>query len=39
MISAKGVEKIIEIKLTDEEMALLQKTAAGVKKTVEETKL
>lgn len=39
MISAKGVEKIIEIKLTDEEMALLQKTAAGVKKTVEETRL
>jgi malate dehydrogenase len=39
IISAKGVEKIIEIKLTEEEMALLQKTAAGVKKTVEETKL
>ncbi|MGB8951359.1 MAG: malate dehydrogenase [Candidatus Aminicenantales bacterium] len=39
MITAKGVEKIYEIKLTDEEMALLQKTAAGVKKTVEETKL
>jgi len=39
MISAKGVEKIIEIKLTDDEMAQLQKTAAGVKKTVEETKL
>jgi malate dehydrogenase len=39
LISAKGVEKIFEIKLTDEEMAMLQKTAAGVKKTVEETKL
>lgn len=39
MISAKGIEKIIEIKLTEEEMAQLQKTAAGVKKTVEETKL
>jgi malate dehydrogenase len=39
MIGAKGVEKIFEIKLTPEEMAQLQKTAAGVKKTVEETKL
>lgn len=39
LISAKGVEKIYEIKLTEEEMAQLQKTAAGVKKTVEETKL
>jgi malate dehydrogenase len=39
MISAKGLEKIYEIKLTEEEMAQLQKTAAGVKKTVEETKL
>jgi len=39
MISAKGVEKIYEIRLTEEEMAQLQKTAAGVKKTVEETKL
>ncbi len=39
MISAKGVEKIYEIKLTEQEMAQLQKTAAGVKKTVEETKL
>jgi malate dehydrogenase len=39
MISAKGIEKIYEIKLAEEEMAQLQKTAAGVKKTVEETKL
>lgn len=39
MISAKGVEKIYEIKLTEEEMAQLQKTAASVKKTVEETGL
>jgi len=39
MISAKGVEKVFEIKLNDEERAQLQKTAAGVKKTVEETKL
>jgi malate dehydrogenase len=39
LISAKGVEKIFEIKLNDEEKALLQKTVEGVKKTVEETKL
>jgi malate dehydrogenase len=39
MISAKGVEKIYEIKLTEDETALLQKTISGVKKTAEETKL
>ncbi len=39
MISAKGLEKIYEIKLSDEENALLQKTIASVKKTTEETKL
>jgi malate dehydrogenase len=39
LISAKGVEKIFEIKLTAEEMAMLQKTAEVVKATVEETKL
>lgn len=39
MISGKGVEKIYEIKLTEDESALLQKTVAGVKKTCEETKL
>ena len=39
MISANGVEKIYEIKLTEDENALLQKTIAGVKKTTEETKL
>jgi len=39
MISAKGVEKIYEINLTEEENALLQKTIVGVKKTAEETKL
>jgi len=39
MISAKGIEKIYEIKLTEDENALLQKTVAGVKKTCEETKL
>jgi malate dehydrogenase len=39
LITAKGLEKIYEIKLTDEENALLQKTIASVKKTTEETKL
>jgi malate dehydrogenase len=39
MISAKGVEKIYEIKLTEDENALLQKTITAVKKTCEETKL
>jgi len=38
-IGAKGIEKIYEIKLTDEENAMLQKTVSGVKKTAEETKL
>jgi malate dehydrogenase len=39
LISHKGMEKIFEIKLTDEEKAMLQKTVAGVTKTVGETKL
>jgi len=39
LIGAKGMEKIFEIKLTDDEKALLQKTVTGVTKTVEETKL
>ncbi len=39
LIGAKGLEKIFEIKLTDEEMAMLQKTAGVVKNTVAETKL
>ncbi len=39
LISAMGLEKIYEIKLTPEENALLQKTIASVKKTTEETKL
>jgi malate dehydrogenase len=39
LISSKGMEKIFEIKLTDDEKAMLQKTVAGVTKTVEETKL
>jgi malate dehydrogenase len=39
MISAKGMEKIYEIKLNDEEKAMLSKTVGVVQKTVEETKL
>jgi malate dehydrogenase len=39
LISAKGVEKIFEIALTDDEKAMLQKTVGVVQKTVEETKL
>lgn len=36
LISAKGVEKILEIKLTDEENTMLQKTLEAVQKTVDE---
>jgi len=39
LVSAKGMEKIYEIKLNDEEKAMLQKTVGVVQKTVEETKL
>jgi malate dehydrogenase len=39
LIGAKGIEKIFEIKLADDEKAMLQKTIASVRKTVEETKL
>jgi malate dehydrogenase len=39
MIGAKGMEKIYEIKLDDDEKAMLQKTVGVVQKTVEETKL
>jgi malate dehydrogenase len=39
LIGAKGMEKIFEIKLNDEEKAMLQKTVGVVQKTVEETKL
>jgi malate dehydrogenase len=39
LIGHKGMEKIFEIKLTDEEKAMLQKTVGVVAKTVEETKL
>ena len=38
LISAKGVEKILEIKLTDEENAKLQTTLEAVQKTVDECK-
>ena len=39
LIGAKGVEKILQIKLNDEEKAMLQKTVGVVKNTVAETKL
>jgi malate dehydrogenase len=39
LISANGVERIYEIKLTDEEKAMLAKTVAGVTKTVQECKI
>jgi malate dehydrogenase len=39
LISAKGMEKIYEIQLNDEEKAMLQKTVGVVQKTVAETKL
>lgn len=39
LIGAKGLEKIYEIQLTDDEKAMLQKTIASVRKTTEETKL
>jgi malate dehydrogenase len=39
LISAKGMERIYEIQLTDDEKAMLQKTVGVVQKTVEETKL
>lgn len=39
LIGAKGVEKIFEIKLNEEEKAMLQKTVGVVKATVAETKL
>ena len=38
-IGAKGIERTFEIKLTDEESAMLQKTIGVVAKTAEETKL
>jgi len=39
LISAKGMEKIFEIKLTEEEKALFAKTIASVTKTVSECKI
>ncbi|MBP6908967.1 MAG: malate dehydrogenase [Candidatus Saccharicenans sp.] len=39
LISAKGVEKIFEIKLTEEEKAQFAKTIASVSKTVAECKI
>jgi malate dehydrogenase len=38
VIGGGGVEKIIEIELTDNEKALLEKSAAGVRKLIEEAK-
>jgi malate dehydrogenase len=38
LVSAKGVEKILEIKLTEEENAMLQTTLEAVQKTVDECK-
>jgi malate dehydrogenase len=39
LISGKGMEKIYEIKLNDEEKAMFEKTVSVVSKTVSETKL
>ena len=39
LISSQGVEKIFEIKLTEEERSMLQKTITAVTKTVEECKI
>jgi len=39
LISARGMEKILEIKLTEEEKAQFQKTIASVSKTVAECKI
>jgi malate dehydrogenase len=39
LITGKGIEKIYEIKLTADEKAMLEKTVASVRKTIEETKV
>jgi malate dehydrogenase len=39
VIGARGVERVLEVKLSDEERALVQKSLESVKKTVVETKL
>jgi len=36
LISSKGVEKIIEIALTDDEKAMLETTKSAVQKTIGE---
>lgn len=38
-LGAKGIEQIIELKLTDEEIALIKKSSESVKKTVDELKM
>jgi len=39
LVTGKGLEKIYEIQLTEDEKAMLNKTVASVRKTIEETKL
>jgi len=39
VIGAGGVEKVIELDLTDDEKAMLAKSVESVKKSVAETKL
>ncbi len=39
VIGAGGVERVLEVRLSDEERALVQKSLDSVRKTVEETKL
>jgi malate dehydrogenase len=39
VIGAGGVERIIELDLDDEEKAMLARSVASVKKSVEETRL
>ncbi|HYL80353.1 MAG TPA: malate dehydrogenase, partial [Candidatus Acidoferrum sp.] len=39
VIGARGVERVLEVKLSDEERTLVLKSLESVKKTVAETKL
>jgi malate dehydrogenase len=39
VIGAGGVERVLELTLSDEERALVQKSLDSVRRTVEETKL
>jgi malate dehydrogenase len=39
LLTGKGLEKVYEIQLTEDEKAMLNKTVASVRKTIEETKL